>query len=75
MKKCECQICGDRFDKITSSHLRKHGLTRGEYCEMFPQHAWQTKEHFVITPTDKDYLVHVWERGSVKGGRGSNKRY
>jgi len=27
----ECQICGQHFDKLTNTHLKKHGITPTEY--------------------------------------------
>lgn len=31
-----CLICGNEFQRISTSHLRKHGITFREYCEKFP---------------------------------------
>ena len=30
-----CLVCGDSFRHLTNTHLRKHGLTSGEYKERF----------------------------------------
>jgi len=34
--KIQCKICNKEFDYITSSHLKKHGLTMKKYKEKYP---------------------------------------
>lgn len=31
-----CPICGERFEKITESHLKTHGITMAEFRERYP---------------------------------------
>ena len=34
--KIKCKICGREFQKITNTHLKKHGIIFNEYMEQFP---------------------------------------
>ena len=36
MTKVKCMICGEVFEQINHSHLKKHGITYKEYCSRFP---------------------------------------
>lgn len=36
MTKVKCEICGEEFEMINKLHLKKHGITREEYMNMFP---------------------------------------
>lgn len=36
MTKVKCMICGEEFERINNFHLKTHGITHKEYCEMFP---------------------------------------
>lgn len=35
MDKFECEICHEKFESITASHLKKHGMTRLEYIKLY----------------------------------------
>ena len=36
MSKVKCKICGEEFEQINHSHLKKHGIIYKEYCDRFP---------------------------------------
>lgn len=38
-----CPICGKRFEKITESHLKTHGITMEKFREKYPDHEILSK--------------------------------
>lgn len=32
----KCEVCGSMFEKISPTHLRRHGITMAQYIEQFP---------------------------------------
>ena len=43
--KIQCEICGKKFEFITGSHLKTHGMTTYDYIEQFPDASMASDGH------------------------------
>jgi len=55
----ECEICKEKFKQITSTHLKKHNITRNKYVEMFP--LTQTHSQELLLRQQKTTLKHFYK--------------
>ena len=70
--KVRCEICGREFEKITSTHLKKHNITSDEYMKQFPDAPMVSEDlrkKFSEAKSGKNHPMYgkeAWNKGLTK---------
>ena len=59
----KCNICGEAVELLTKVHMRKHGITKEQYVEQYPEQ--KDGKYWGDLPHEAQKCVNLNKRGVV----------